>query len=97
MEHLLPRPTEIDFDASNIADAWKRWKEIMQLYWNAFMKQKTEEEIYSVFLFIIAEKGRKIISTWTWEKKLDDNNQPTDDDLSAMPLNLSYSGLLVIQ
>ena len=80
MEHLLPRPTEMDFDASNLADAWKKWKQTMQLYLNAVMKQKTEEEKYSVFLFIIGEKGREIFNTWTWEKKLNENNQPTDED-----------------
>ena len=40
MEDLLPRPTEIDFDGSNLADTWKKWKETMQLYLHAVMKQK---------------------------------------------------------
>ena len=44
------------------------------------MKKKTEEEKYSVFRFIIGEKGREIFNIWTWEKKLDENNQPTDED-----------------
>ena len=33
-----------------------------------------------MFLFIIGKKERKIFNTWTWEKKLDENNQPTDED-----------------
>ena len=33
-----------------------------------------------MFLSIIGEKGREIFNTWTWEKKLDENNQPTDED-----------------
>ena len=52
----------------------------MQVYLNAVVKQKTEEENYSVFLFIIGEKGREIFNTWTCEKKLDQNNQPTDEN-----------------
>ena len=52
----------------------------MQVYLNAVVKQKTEEENYSVFLFIIGEKGREIFNTWTYEKKLDQNNQPTDEN-----------------
>ena len=80
MEHLLPRPTEIDFNASNLADAWKKWKQTMQLYLSTTMKQKTEEEKYSVFLFIIGEKGREIFNTWTREKNLGENNQSTDED-----------------
>ena len=35
---------------------------------------------YSVFLFIIGAKGRGIFNTWTWRKKLDENNQPTDEN-----------------
>ena len=52
----------------------------MQLYLNAVMKQKTEEEKCSVFMFIIGKKGRETFNTWTWEKKLDDSNQATDED-----------------
>ena len=39
-----------------------------------------EAEKYSVFLFLIGEKGREIFNTWPWEKKLDEGNQPTDED-----------------
>ena len=52
----------MDFDSSNLADAWKKWKQTMQLYLNVVMKQKIEEK-YSVFLFIIGEKGREILNT----------------------------------
>ena len=58
----------MDFDASNLADAWKKWKQTMQLYLNAVMKQKTEKEKYLVFLFIIGEKGREIFNTWSWKR-----------------------------
>ena len=70
----------MDFHASNLADAWKKWKQTMQLYLNVVMKQKTKEEKSSVFLFITGEKRIEIFNTWTWEKKLDQNNQPTDED-----------------
>lgn len=33
----------MDFDASNLGDAWK-WKQTMQLYLTAVVKGKTEEE-----------------------------------------------------
>ena len=33
-----------------------------------------------MLLFIIGEKGREIFNIWTWEKKLDGNNQATDED-----------------
>ena len=69
----------MDFDSSNLEDAWKKWKQTMQLYLNVVMKQKIEEK-YSVFLFIIGGKGKEIFNTWAWEKKLHQNNQPTDED-----------------
>ena len=83
MEHLLPRPTEMD--ASNLADAWKKWKRTMQLYLDAVMKQKTEGK-HSMFLFIIGEKGKEIFKTWTWGKKKDENNQPSDEDDNTIKL-----------
>ena len=70
----------MDFDARNLADAWNKWKQTMQLDLNAVMKQRTEEGKHSVFLFRIGEKGRKIFNTWIQEKKLGENNQPTDED-----------------
>ena len=33
MEHLLLTATEMDFDVSNLVDAWAKWKQTMQLYW----------------------------------------------------------------
>lgn len=58
----------MDFDASILEDAWKQ-KQTMQLYLTAVVKGKTEEERYSVFLFIIEEKLRQIFNTWAWEKR----------------------------
>ena len=51
----------------------------MKLHLNAVMKQKTEEEKYSMFLFIIGKKEREIFNTWTREKKLVQKNQPIDE------------------
>ena len=42
----------MDFDGINLADAWKKWKQTMQLYSNAAMNQKT------------AEKAGEIFNTW---------------------------------
>ena len=70
----------MDFDARNLADAWKKWKQTMQLDLNAVMKQRTEEGKHAVFLFRIGEKGRKIFNTWIQEKELGENNQPTNED-----------------
>ena len=45
MEHLLPKPTEKNFDSGNLAATWRNWKNTMQLI-NAVMSGKTEE--YSI-------------------------------------------------
>ena len=44
------------------------------------MRQKTEEEKYSVFLFLIEEWGRDIFSTIEWVKKVDAQGDQTEKD-----------------
>ena len=80
MENLLPKSSEMNFDTNNLAEAWKKWKQTMLLYLTAVMNGKTEEEKYSVFLYMIGEKGRDIFNTWTWNKKRDANDEPTNED-----------------
>ena len=55
MENLLPKPREMDFNASNLAVAWKKWKQNMEFYLTAMMTG-TEVEKYSAFLFLIGEQ-----------------------------------------
>jgi hypothetical protein len=55
----------MDFDSSNLAATWKRWKQTIKLYMNALMKSKIEEEKYSTFLFLIGDRGRDIFNTWS--------------------------------
>ena len=52
----------------------------MKFYLTAMMKGKTEEEKYSVFLFLIGEQGRDVFNTMQWEKKRDEEGNPTDED-----------------
>jgi len=44
MDYLLSRPYELDFDSTNHTATWIKWKQTMQLNFNAVMGQKTEEE-----------------------------------------------------
>ena len=80
MENLLPKPREMDFNASNLAATWKKWKQNMEFYLTAVMRGKSEEEKYSVFLFLIGEQGRDIFNTMEWEKKVDAEGNETDED-----------------
>ena len=43
----------------------------MEFYLTAMMRGKTEEEKYSVLLFLIGEQGRDIFNTIEWDKKVD--------------------------
>ena len=41
MEHLLRKPKEMDFDATILGTTWKKWKQIMKLYLQAVMKERS--------------------------------------------------------
>ena len=80
MDNLLPKPREMDFNSSNLAATWKRWRQNMEFYLTAMMRGKTEEEKYSVFLFLIGEQGRNIFNTVEWDKKVDSQGSQTEED-----------------
>ena len=80
MDNLLPKPREMDFNSSNLAATWKRWRQNMEFYLTAMMRGKTEEEKYSVFLFLIGEQGRNIFNTVEWDKKVDAQGSQTEED-----------------
>ena len=44
MENLLSRLNEMDFDSTNLVATWTKRKQMMKLYLNAVMGQKTEEK-----------------------------------------------------
>ena len=73
-------PGEINFTATNVAEAWRKWKQSIQFYINATLAKKTEKEKYSFFLFLICEAGREIFNTWVWPKVVDEEGEPTDED-----------------
>ena len=87
MEGLLPKPREMDFNATNLAVTWKKWKQNMEFYLTALMRTKSEEEKYSVFLFLTGQQGRDICNTFEWEKKTDaTGNQREEDDITIKGL-----------
>ena len=87
MDNLLPKPREINFNSLNLAAIWKKWRQNVEFYLTAMMREKTEEEKYSVFLFLIAEQGRDIFNTMEWDKKVDARgNQAEEDDITVKKL-----------
>ena len=55
-------------------------KQTMTFYLTAMMKDKSEEERYSAFLFMIGDQGREIFNTMEWEKIQDADGNPTEED-----------------
>ena len=55
----------------------------MQLYLNAVMPGKTEEQQYSAFLFVIGERGTEIFNTFTWNKMMRDGVETEEDDITV--------------
>ena len=76
---FLPNPKEMNFNAPNLAATWKKWKQTMSFYLTAMMKDKSEEEKYSAFLFLIGEQGRERFNTMEWEKIQDADGNPTEE------------------
>ena len=77
----------MDFNSSNPAATWKKWRQNMEFYLTAMMRGKTEEEKYSVFLFLIGEQGRDIFNKIERGRKVDAQwNQTEEDDITVKKL-----------
>lgn len=60
----VPTP-KMDWDSSNLPDAWRCFKQHAELMYTGPLKTKTEEEKCSFLLLWIGDKGRDNSSTWT--------------------------------
>lgn len=62
----LRQPPELDFTSSegNLSEWWKRWKQTMNLHMDVCMKEATEKEKCSAFLYVIGQDGRDIHNTF---------------------------------
>ena len=77
---FLPKPKEMNFNASNLAATWKKWKQTMTFYLTAVMKDKSEEEKYSAFLLLIGEQSREMFNTMEWEKIQNADGNPMEEE-----------------
>ena len=64
----VPMPI-MDWDSSNLPDAWRKFRQHVELMFLGPLSAKKEEERCSYLLLWIGEKGRDIYNTWT-EKKV---------------------------
>ena len=65
----LKPPTEFDFDVSNVAHSWKRWREEVELYMELAMVGKKEETKVKLFLYIMGSQGREIYETLSFDQE----------------------------
>ncbi|XP_056880704.1 uncharacterized protein LOC130521067 isoform X1 [Takifugu flavidus] len=60
----VPSP-RMDWDASNLPEAWRKFKLHVNLMFSGPFKEKSEEEKCSYLLLWIGDKGRDVYNTWT--------------------------------
>ncbi|KAK9539545.1 hypothetical protein VZT92_004644 [Zoarces viviparus] len=60
----VPTP-RMDWDSSNLPDAWREFRQHVELMFSGPLRAKEEEEKCSYLLLWIGEKGRDVYNTWT--------------------------------
>ena len=59
----IPAPV-MNWEASNLAEAWKKFHQHVQLIFEGPLKAKSEEEKVSYLLLWVGDKGRDVYNTW---------------------------------
>ncbi|PFX11642.1 hypothetical protein AWC38_SpisGene24544 [Stylophora pistillata] len=62
------KPTaQLDFDATNLADSWKRWKQELELYMDLAMSGRDEATKVKLFLYLVGSRRREVYDTMAFE------------------------------
>jgi hypothetical protein len=64
-------PDKFNLDARDLADAWKKWKEELNLYIDLTMDDDNEPAKIKLFLDLIETRGREIYETMTFANALE--------------------------
>ena len=56
---------QMDWEAENLPERWKRFRQNVELMFGGPLSVKKEEEKCSYLLIWCGEKGRDIVSTWS--------------------------------
>ena len=73
----LPPPVSLNFDAGNLSQAWKRWKQHFELFLVATESdEKPEKTKLSLLLTCIGNRGREIFNTFQFD--LDEDRMTID-------------------
>ena len=67
----LRGPGELNFQSTNLSEAWAKWKRSMQYYLIATCKDKSEDEKVTVFMCKIGRRGQDIRDTFKFETDKD--------------------------
>lgn len=78
----VPAP-KMDWDSSNLPDAWRRFKQHVELMFTGPLKSSSEEQKCSFLLLWIGDKGRDISNTWTLTEDQAKKLQTYYDSFSA--------------
>ncbi|MCG7879449.1 MAG: RNase H-like domain-containing protein, partial [Candidatus Thiodiazotropha endolucinida] len=62
----IPQP-RMDWESSNLPEAWKKFQQHVELVFNGPLKAKTEEVKCTYLLLWVGEKGRDIYNTWVMD------------------------------
>ena len=63
----LKPPAQLDFDATNLADSWKRWKQELELYMDLAMRGRDETSKVKIFLYLVGSRRREVYDTMAFE------------------------------
>ena len=62
----LKPPAPLDFEAINLADSWKRWRQEVELYMGLAMCGREESTKVKLVFYLFGSQGREIYSTMTF-------------------------------
>ena len=68
----LKPPAPLDFEAINLADSWKRWRQEVELYMDLAMCGREESMKVKLFLYLLGVRDEKF--TVRWHSKHQDTN-----------------------
>ena len=63
----LKPPVPLDFEAINLADSGKSWRQEVELYIDLTVCQREESTKVKLFLYLVGSQGREIYGTMTFE------------------------------
>ena len=64
-------PGELNFESTNLSEAWAKWKRSMQYYLVATCKDRSEDEKVAIFMCMIGRQGQDIRDTFELDEDKD--------------------------